>query len=205
MAVIKHLSSKNANYAAAPLYLCFQHNEQTQRPLLDEDGHYIPREAYLISGIRCTPDSFPLECLKADLHYNQNRKKGDIKTHHYILSFDPRDRADHGLTLEEVQQMGEQFCEAHFPGHIALVCSHADGHQHAGNLHCHMVIHSLRVEDVERKSYCPRPRKMTPNRRPKLSSRRRIPSQQPGHAVAALTLPQPMCYTTQGFNSNQSP
>ena len=36
MAIIKHIASKNANYAAAPLYLCFQHDEQTQRPLLDE-------------------------------------------------------------------------------------------------------------------------------------------------------------------------
>ena len=82
MAIIKHIASKNANYAAAPLYLCFQHDEQTQRPLLDEDGHYIPRTEYLISGVFCTPDSFPLACIKANLKYGQNQKPGDVKTHH---------------------------------------------------------------------------------------------------------------------------
>jgi hypothetical protein len=157
MAIIKHIASKNANYGAAQLYLTFQHDEQTNRPLLDEHGHYIPREEYLISGVLCTPDSFALDCVKDNLRYGQNQKKGDIKTHHYIISFDPRDQDDHGLTLEEVQKMGEAFCREHFPGHQALVCSHPDGHHGAGNLHCHIVINSLRIEEVERKSYMDRP------------------------------------------------
>lgn len=157
MAIIKHIASKNANYGAAELYLTFQHDEQTNRPILDEYGHYVPREEYLISGVLCTPDSFALDCVKANLQYHQNQKKGDIKTHHYIISFDPRDRDDHNLTLEEVQKMGEDFCRQHFPGHQALVCSHPDGHHGAGNLHCHIVINSLRIQDVERKPYMDRP------------------------------------------------
>ena len=157
MAIIKHIASKNANYGAAQLYLTFQHDEQTNRAILDEHGHYIPREEYLISGVLCTPDSFALDCVKANLQYGQNQKKGDIKTHHYIISFDPRDKDDHDLTLEEVQKMGEAFCREHFPGHQALVCSHPDGHHGAGNLHCHIVINSLRIQDVERKGYMDRP------------------------------------------------
>ena len=157
MAIIKHIASKNANYGASELYLTFQHDEQTNRPILDEYGHYVPREEYLISGVLCTPDSFALDCVKANLQYGQNLKKGDIKTHHYIISFDPRDKDDHGLTLEEVQKMGEAFCRQNFPGHQALVCSHPDGHHGAGNLHTHIVINSLRIQDVERKSYMDRP------------------------------------------------
>ena len=38
MATIKHLSSKNSNYAAAESYLTFQHNEYTGLPILDEKG-----------------------------------------------------------------------------------------------------------------------------------------------------------------------
>ena len=37
MATIKHLTSKNSNYAAAESYLTFQHNEYTGLPILDEN------------------------------------------------------------------------------------------------------------------------------------------------------------------------
>lgn len=157
MAVIKHSSSKNANYGAAQLYLEYEHNEQSQRPILDEYGHYIPRQEYIISGIHCTPDTYAMECIKANLRYGQNQNKGDVKSHHYIISFDPRDRDDHNLTLEEVHQIGEQFCRENFAGHQALICAHADGHHKAGNLHVHIVINSVRIENVERKDYMDRP------------------------------------------------
>jgi hypothetical protein len=157
VAIIKHIASKNANYGAANLYLEYQHDKQTQRPILDEQGHYIPREESLISGILTTPEKFAVDCLKANLKYGQNQKKGDVKSHHYILAFDPRDREEHGLTLEEVQKIGEQFCKEHFPGHQALVCSHPDGHHQAGNLHCHIVINSVRIQEVPRKDYMDRP------------------------------------------------
>ena len=38
MATIKHLTSKNSNYAATESYLTFQHNEYTGLPILDEKG-----------------------------------------------------------------------------------------------------------------------------------------------------------------------
>lgn len=157
MAVIKHISSKNANYGAAQLYLEYEHDERSQKPVLDENGHYIPRSEYLISGVLCTPDTFALKCIKANLKYGQNQNKRDVKSHHYIISFDPRDKDDHNLTLEEVHQIGEQFCKENFPGHQALVCAHADGHHNAGNLHVHIVINSVRVQSVERKDYMDRP------------------------------------------------
>ena len=39
------------------------------------------------------------------------------------------------MTVDRAQQLGEQFCREHFPGHQALVCTHPDGHNHSGNIH----------------------------------------------------------------------
>jgi len=81
-----------------------------------------------------------------------------VKTHHYIISFDPRDAADNGLTMETAQALGLKFCEENFPGHPAIVCTHPDGHNHSGNIHVHIVIGSVRTREVERKPYMQKPR-----------------------------------------------
>ena len=47
--------------------------------------------------------------------------------------------------------------KAHFPGHQALVCTHPDGHNHSGNIHVHIVINSLRIEEVPLLPYMDRP------------------------------------------------
>ena len=80
-----------------------------------------------------------------------------MKSHHYIISFDPRDGPDNGLTVDRAQALGEQFCKEHFPGHQALVCTHPDGHNHSGNIHVHIVINSLRIEEVPFLPYMDRP------------------------------------------------
>ena len=153
LATIKHLSSKNSDYGAAERYLIFQHNEITNKPILDKDGHLIPREDYLIDSVLCGEEDFAIACMKANLSYNKNLSRADIKSHHYIISFDPRDAEDNGLTLERAQELGLEFCKKHFPGHQALVCTHPDGHNKSGNIHVHIVINSLRVEQVPRMPY----------------------------------------------------
>ena len=45
----------------------------------------------------------------------------------------------------------------YFAGHQAIVCTHADGHNHSENIHCHIVINSLRIEDVPLPPYMDRP------------------------------------------------
>ena len=75
-----------------------------------------------------------------------------------IISFDPRDAADNGLTMEKAQALGLKFCEENFPGHPAIVCTHPDGHNHSGNIHVHIVIGSVRTREVERKPYMQKPR-----------------------------------------------
>lgn len=157
MATFKHISSKNADYGAAEAYLTFEHDEFTMKPSLDENGRLIPREDYRISSLNCGGGDFAVACMRANLRYEKNQKREDVKSHHYIISFDPRDGTDNGLTVDRAQELGEQFCKEHFPGHQALVCTHPDGHNHSGNIHVHIVINSLRIEEVPLLPYMDRP------------------------------------------------
>ena len=157
MATFKHISSKNADYGAAEAYLTFEHDEFTMKPTLDENGRLIPREDYRISSLNCGGDDFAVACMRANLRYEKNQKREDVKSHHYIISFDPRDGTDNGLTVDRAQELGEQFCKEHFPGHQALICTHPDGHNHSGNIHVHIVINSLRIYEVPLLPYMDRP------------------------------------------------
>ncbi|UQK40000.1 relaxase/mobilization nuclease domain-containing protein [Faecalibacterium sp. I4-1-79] len=157
MATFKHISSKNADYGAAEAYLTFEHDEFTMKPTLDENRRLIPREDYRISSLNCGDEDFAVACMRANLRHEKNQKREDVKSHHYIISFDPRDGTDNGLTVDRAQELGEQFCKAHFPGHQALVCTHPDGHNHSGNIHVHIVINSLRIYEVPLLPYMDRP------------------------------------------------
>ena len=157
MATFKHISSKNADYGAAEAYLTFEHDEFTMKPTLDENGRLIPREDYRISSLNCGGEDFAVACMRANLRHEKNQKREDVKSHHYIISFDPRDGTDNGLTVDRAQELGEQFCKEHFPGHQALVCTHPDGHNHSGNIHVHIVINSLRIYEVPLLPYMDRP------------------------------------------------
>lgn len=128
LATFKHISSKNADYSAAELYLTFEHDEFTMKATLDENGRLIQREDYRIATLNCGDEDFAIACLQANLRYGKNQKREDVKSHHYIISFDPKDVPGHGLTVDMAQQLGEDFCKNHFPGHQAIVCTHPDGH-----------------------------------------------------------------------------
>ena len=157
MAILKHISSKNANYGDAEKYLTFEHDEFTMKPTLDADGRLIPRADYRISSLNCGGEDFAVACMRSNLRYGKNQKREDVKSHHYIISFDPRDGPDNGLTVDRAQELGEKFCREHFPGHQALICTHPDGHNHSGNIHVHIVINSLRIEEVPFLPYMDRP------------------------------------------------
>ena len=157
MATLKHINSKNADYGAAEQYLLFEHDEFTMKPVLDETGRLIPREDYRLSTLNCDGEDFAVACMRANLRYQKNQRREDVKSHHYIISFDPRDGPDNGLTVDRAQALGEQFCKEHFPGHQALVCTHPDGHNHSGNIHVHIVINSLRIAEVPLLPYMERP------------------------------------------------
>ena len=158
MATLKHIASKNSDYTAIEAYLVYQHDAFTGKQLLDEQGRPKLRESYLLDTLECGDFSFATACLLANRKYGKSTQHGDIKSHQYIISFDPRDAADNGLTMEKAQALGLKFCSENFPGHPAIVCTHPDGHNHSGNIHVHIVIGSVRTREVERKPYMQKPR-----------------------------------------------
>ena len=158
MATLKHIASKNSDYSAAEAYLVYQHDEFSGKVILDEQGRPMLRKSYILDTLECGEASFATACLLANRKYNKNNHPEDIKSHQYIISFDPRDAVENGLTMEKVQALGLQFCKENFPGHPAIVCTHPDGHNHSGNIHVHIVIGSIRIREVERKPYMQKPR-----------------------------------------------
>lgn len=134
MAILKHIASKNADYSEIQRYLTFQHDEYNNKPILDENGRLIPREEYYLDGINCDPFTFDIECKELNASYHKNQNYDEIKSHHYILSFDPKDTTERGLTGEKAQQIGLEFAKKNFPGHQTLVCTHTDGHNKSGNV-----------------------------------------------------------------------
>ena len=69
------------------------------KPTLDENGRLIPREDYRISSLNCGGGDFAVACMRANLRSEKNQKREDVKRHHYLISFDPRDGTDNALTL----------------------------------------------------------------------------------------------------------
>ena len=157
MATIKHLSSKNSDLGAAERYLIFQHDESSNKD-------------YRIDTVLCGDEDFAIACMKTNLAYNKNLSRGDVKTHHYIISFDPRDAEDNGLTMDRAHELGLEFCKKHFPGHQALVATHPDGHNKSGNIHVHIVINSLRIERVPRMPYMDKDCDMLPGMKHRCTS-----------------------------------
>ena len=106
MATIKHLAVKNKSYAFPLKYLTYQFDEKTNQPILDENMHMKPREEYLIDAVGvASPLTFADECQAWNDTCGKNQKANEIKLHHYIISFDPKD-VELGLTLDKVQAIG---------------------------------------------------------------------------------------------------
>lgn len=156
MAVLKHIAVKNADYGEAQRYLIFKHDEKTGKPILDENGKMQFRDHYFLNGINCDAFTFDTECMELNARYGKNQDYDEIKSHHYIISYDPKDAADSGLTGERAQELGLEYTAKYFPGHQALVCTHTDGHNGSGNIHTHIIINSVRKFDVERQDFMER-------------------------------------------------
>ena len=157
MAILKHIASKSSDYGAALEYLIFKHDELRKTPILDQNGNRIMRDEFYLDGLNCEPYSFDAACQQLNREYQKNKNKNEIKSHHYIISFDPRDSTENCLTGKRAQELGLEYAKANFPGHQALVCTHMDGHNGSGNIHVHIVINSLRKRDVPKQPFMERP------------------------------------------------
>ena len=157
MAILKHIKSRNANYSAAINYLLFEHDEKTGKKIVDESGRSILRKEFYMDGLNCDPMSFDKECELTNAHFHKNKKREDIKSHHYIISYDPADVTENGLTGKRAQAISLELAKQMFPGYQALIVTHTDGHNESGNIHTHIVINSVRKTAVERQSYMDKP------------------------------------------------
>ena len=157
MAIVKHIKSRNANYSDAINYLLFEHDEKTGKKIVDESGRSILRKEFYMDGLNCDPMSFDKECELTNMHFHKNRERSDIKSHHYIISFDPADVTENGLTGERAQAISIELAKQMFPGYQALVVTHTDGHNESGNIHTHIVINSVRKYAVDRQPYMDKP------------------------------------------------
>lgn len=148
MAIVKHIKSRNANYSAAINYLLFEHDEKTRKKILDESGRSILRKEFYMDGLNCDPMSFDKECELTNAHFHKNKKREDIKSHHYIISYDPADVTENGLTGEKAQAISLELAKQMFPRYQSLVVTHTDDHNESGNIHTHIVINSVRKDAV---------------------------------------------------------
>ena len=156
MAIIKHLPVRNQNYNAALDYVMFQHDELTGKTILDDNGNKIQREEFYLDGINVNPLMYGQECNALNKKYHKNQSRSDVKSHHYIISFDPED-INNGLTGERAQELGVAFAKKYFPGFQTLVCTHTDGHNGSKNIHVHIMFNSLRKLNVEAEDFLERP------------------------------------------------
>ena len=156
MATVKHISSRNADYGQILDYLMFRFDERTGKPILGPEGEMLLREDYIVEGQLTEPSLFGIECMETNRRFGKNRTREEVKSHHYIVSFDPRDAPDHGLTMEKAQTIGRELTAKYFPGHQALICTHPDGNNKSGNIHVHIVINSVRKEEAEKQDFMER-------------------------------------------------
>lgn len=120
MAILKHIKSRNANYSNAIDYLLFQHDESTGKKIKDEMGRSLLRDEFYMNGLNCDPMSFDKECSLTNAKFHKNKKSSEIKSHHYIISFDPDDKSEYGLTGEKAQELCLNLAQKIFPGYQAL-------------------------------------------------------------------------------------
>ena len=157
MAVLKHIKNRNANYSDALEYLLFQHDEKSGKVIYDDLGRKLLREEYYMDGLNCEPMAFDLECKRTNAIFHKNQNQKDIKSHHYIISFDPKDAVECGLTGQRAHELSMELTRKIFSGYQALVVTHTDGGNHSGNIHTHIVINSVRKYDAPREGYMTQP------------------------------------------------
>ncbi len=54
--------------------------------IVDESRRSILQKEFYMDGLNCDPISFDKECELTNAHFHKNKKREDIKSHHYIIS-----------------------------------------------------------------------------------------------------------------------
>ena len=137
MAILKHIVSKSSNYGAALEYLIFKHDELRKTPILDQNGNRIMRDEFYLDGLNCEPYSFDAACQQLNRECQKNKNKNEIKSHHYIISFDPRDSTEN-CSFPDFSLCGVSSSDGKVAANPVQLCScSADAlHLRLRHLHC---------------------------------------------------------------------
>ncbi len=77
------------------------------KPVLDETGRLIPPRGLPAVHAELRRGGGFCRCVYAGQSpLSENQRREDVKSHHYIISFDPRDGPDNGLTVDRAQALG---------------------------------------------------------------------------------------------------
>lgn len=155
MAIVKHQTSKNANYGGVLEYYTIKHKEtqgpngMIHEPILDEFGFTQPRDDYGIcyisaTGVERDPELWETACKRTNALFNKNQEEGDRKSHEYIISHPEEDREL--MSMEDLMNEGREFARRYFPGYDVLIAGHRD----TDNDHLHISINSVRALALER-------------------------------------------------------
>lgn len=63
MALIKHIAIKNVSYSDALAYLKFEHDEFTNKPILDDNGEMIRRQFVILKVSTVRPKHMAVNAL----------------------------------------------------------------------------------------------------------------------------------------------
>ena len=99
-----------------PLIICFSNTMRALEKIKDEMGRSLLRDEFYMDGLNCDPMSFDKECSLTNTKFHKNKNTSEIKSHHYIISFDPDDRSECGLTGEKAQKLCLDLAKKIFPG-----------------------------------------------------------------------------------------
>ena len=139
-------------------YILFYYCENLPHNILNQIFSYAKEHGLAVYGAgECDKRYSEITVNLMPFEWVEMFRKNEIKSHHYIISFDPRDSTENCLTGKRAQELGLEYAKANFPGHQALVCTHMDGHNGSGNIHVHIVINSLRKLDVPQQPFMERP------------------------------------------------
>ena len=136
-----------ADYGEKVDYLIFRHDERNRSMVLDEDGNRDVRSVYRIDGICCTPSAFPFLARETDLRYRKNLRPEDCNMIHLVLSYHPRDMMDGLLDVSLAHELSQEWIHRYLPGFLGVACTHEDGDHHSGNIHTHILLHSVKCRN----------------------------------------------------------
>jgi len=153
MAILKHRSSKNADYNSAYEYLRYEHERHEGHgrvwytPVLDEYGLLQERIDCLMAafdsyGQPIDPVSWASACVRTNFRHQKNHSKADRKNHTYIISLPENDRKL--ITKEDLLELAKKMSKEFFHGYEVLIAVHMDEKK---NPHFHIVINSVRAEE----------------------------------------------------------